>query len=123
MTHLIADSFVVLLVLSAWVALRFMPLVSRRARRREWDRAGLAAGVVVFHIGAALNDLWFYIARIERGTLFDYYSLHWSVLGFRLLMIVGCLVWMLTLDRKPRRRLPLLIVPIVVALAAAWVLP
>jgi hypothetical protein len=118
----IADSFVVLMVLSFWVALRFVPLIVRRTRSGEFDRAGLALGVSVFHLAAAYTDMWFYLARLDRGVLSDFYSLHWSVLVARVGMIAGCLIWMVTLDSK-RRRLPLLFVPFGGAVTLALVLP
>lgn len=120
MGNLIADSFVVLAVLSAWVALRFAPLwliLWSANPERRW----LAHFMVVFHIMLAHEHFWFFLGRLDRGPRTDFWSTHWTVLLAQAGMIWACIGWMLVLDWRQRRYL--VIGPTALAFGAAAILP
>ena len=121
MAWLISDSFVVLGILSGWVALRFMPLWLFQWRAMP-ERRWLAHFMVVFHAALAYEHIWFWLGRLDRGPRTDFWSTHWSVLLMQSAMVWACLGWMIVLDAN-RKRWPLLAVPAAAAFLAAHSLP
>lgn len=121
MHWLISDSFVVLGILSGWVALRFTPLWLMRWASNP-ERAWLAHFMVAFHASLAFEHIWFWLGRLDRGPRTEFWSNHWTVLGTQGFMIWACLGWMAVLDLN-KRRWPLFAGPAAIAFGAAAILP
>ena len=121
MNAIVSNLYIVLAVLSAYVSARFALAIFREWGTAAWERAVLSAGVAILAGALAARASLSYIARLTVSHHLPDNLLHPSFFWTTAMMIVALLFWLVARDWK-RRRLCIL-VPLLAAALAVWVLP